>query len=284
MSEDKLTRPFSQRMLPVFIEEELNLDVPRDRDVLIEAVRGKLRDLTGTAEAPSEELVRHLLKQRRVMIVVDGLSELSQATRDKIQPSKADFDANVLLITSRIDEQLDTPFTTKIRPMRVQGNRLSSFMDAYLLQRGKRALFDDKEFFDGCSKLSAIVGDRETTILLAKLFADQMIASKEKTVELLPENIPDLMLEYLNDLNRKEQGLDDRTVHSVAKTIAWICVSKAYRPNPAKISEVFEALGGGEAANNYLNFLEQKLKLIQVVGVGRDLVKFALDQIGKASC
>src|SRR5262245_57253940 len=48
-----------------------------------------------------------------------------------------------------------------------------------------------------------MVGDRDITVLLAKLFAEQMIASKEHCLDdNLPQNIPDLMLSYLNELNR----------------------------------------------------------------------------------
>jgi hypothetical protein len=83
-------------------------------------------------------------------------------------------------VTSRIEESLDGVTKTTIHPTRVQGNRLSSFTEAYLGQRGKRALFDDAEFFDDCRKFSAMVGDRNITVLLAKLYAEHMIASKEK--------------------------------------------------------------------------------------------------------
>lgn len=37
----------------------------------------------------------------------------------------------------------------------------------------------------------------------------------------LPDNIPDLMLEYLNQLNRKGTEFDDRVMDSIAD-LAWI--------------------------------------------------------------
>jgi hypothetical protein len=158
--------------------------------------------------------------------------------------------------------------------MRIQGNRLSSFMEAYLGQRGKRGLIDDAEFFDGCRKLSVMVGDRDTTVLLAKLFAEQMISSKANAEQKLPENIPDLMLQYLNELNRKEGLLTDRAVHSAAKSIAWQCLKDTFRPAPAKIEAVLAILGG-DSAQERINYLERNLRLVEVVGVGRDKVKFA---------
>jgi hypothetical protein len=42
------------------------------------------------------------------------------------------------------------------------------------------------------------VGDRNTTVLLAKLYAEHMISLKKaQRVENLPENVPELMLSYL---------------------------------------------------------------------------------------
>jgi len=42
--------------------------------------------LTGQAEAPDQGLIDHLLKRKRNLLIVDGLSELNEATRNKIRP------------------------------------------------------------------------------------------------------------------------------------------------------------------------------------------------------
>jgi hypothetical protein len=281
MSEGAATRLCAHRMLPVIIEQDLDLEVGQGRTTLTEVIRGELKKLTGDAEAPNQEMVRHLLKRKRVLLIVDGLSELNQATRNKLRPLDPEFTANALIMTSRLEEALDGVKKTTIHPMRIQGNRLSSFLEAYLGHRGKRSLFDDAEFFDGCRKLSVMVGDQDTTVLLAKLFAEQMISSKENPDQKdLPENIPDLMLQYLNELNRKEGSLPDRVVHSAAKSIAWECLKETFRPAPAKIEAVLAALGG-DSAQDRINYLELNLRLVQVIGAGRDRVKFALDPLAE---
>jgi HEAT repeat protein len=281
MSDEVALRPLVQRMLPVMIEQDLNLEVGRDRVVLTEVIRGQLRNLTGEGEAPHLELVRQLLRRKRVLLIVDGLSELNEATRNKVRPLDPEFPARALIVTSRLEESLDGVTKTVLHPLRIQGNRLSSFMEAYLTRCGKRALFNDAEFFDGCKHLSAMVGERDITVLLAKLYAEQMIAAKEGLgLENLPQNIPELMLEYLNQLNRKEAGLDDRTVHYVAKTIAWECLRHTYRPTPAEIDAVIETLGKGTAEEG-MRYLEQKLRVLQVLGAGRERVKFTLDPLAE---
>jgi HEAT repeat protein len=280
MSDDAAIRPSAHRMLPVMIEQDLDLEVGQGKAVLMEVIRGRLKNLTGETEVPSQELVRHLLKQKRVLLIFDGLSELSEATRKKVRPIDPEFVANALVVTSRIEESLDGVEKTTIHPMRIQGNRLSSFMEAYLGRRSKRSLFTDAEFFDGCIKLSVMVGDRDITVLLAKLFAEQMIASKEGAVQNLPDSIPDLMLRYLNELNRRRAGLEDRMVHSAAKIIAWECLKETFLPTSARLEAVLVALGG-DTAQGRIDFLEKNLLLLQVIGAGRDRVKFVLDPLAE---
>lgn len=279
MSDDNQLRPCLKPMLPVLIEHDLNIDVEKDTALLREVVRGQLKSLTGEDHSP--ELIRHLLERRRILVIVDGLSELTQMSRRKVMPFDPEFDANAFVVTSRHEEGLDGVRKTVLHPLRIHGNRLSSFMEAYLVQLGKRSLFEDHEFFEGCGKLSAMVGDRDVTVLLAKLYADQMIAAKESTGERLPENIPDLMIEYLNRLNRGEPEWGDRAVHEAAKTTAWMCLQQTYRPIPSKIDTVLDALGGGSVAEQKIKYLEQKLRLVQVIGVGRDRVKFTIDPLAE---
>ena len=280
MSDDRATRPCAQRMLPILIEQDLSLEVGKDKVVLTEVMRGRLKELTGEIDAPSPDLVRHLLKRKRVLLIADGLSELNEATRSRLHPMDPEFSANALVVTSRLEESLDSITKTVLHPHRIKGNRLSSFMEAYLNLCGKRALFDDPEFFEGCKRLSTMVGERDTTVLLAKLYAEQMIAVKEGHArEHLPESVPDLMLEYLNRINRRASGMDDRSVHTAAKIIAWECLRHTFRPVPAKLDVVLSALG--EDAEAYLERLGQKLRLVETIGVARDRIRFTLDPLAE---
>jgi hypothetical protein len=154
-------------------------------------------------------------------------------------------------------------------------------MESYLQTRGRRGLFDGMEFFRGCERLSAMVAHRDITVLLAKLYAEQMISSKERGQPMLLDSIPDLMLEYLNELNRKQSQRNDRAVHSDAKIVAWECLRQTLRPAAADIDSVLTALGGNADAEERFQYLEQKLRLVQTEGAGRDRVKFALDPLAE---
>jgi hypothetical protein len=269
----------------VLLEQE-NLEGKNGRDFLLEAVRTELRHLTDSDDVPSAELVQKLLETKRILVVIDGVSEMTEVRRSRIQPSDSNFLAHALVMTSRIELSPAGIDLTVIRPMRVQGNRLSTFMDAYLVQRNAKQDFSDEEYFDCLGKLSRIVGDREITVLLAKMYAEQMIAAKEGRVGTrLPENIPDLVLEYLNELNRRVQRnrLDDRVVHRDAKVIAWECLSQTYRPMTASIEKILQQMDTQPASppEERLKYLEDRLRLLQTVGAGRDRIRFSLDPLAE---
>ncbi len=289
MADDRTSRLCRHRMLPVLIEQELDFKLPADKNPFREAIRGQLQALIDAAEPISDEFLEKLLRQRRILVVVDRLSELSEATREQIRPGHPDFPANALIVTSRVEETLDEVPKTTIKPLRIEGNRLSSFLEAYLTQRNKRELFTDSEYFDACSQLSKLVGQRNITVLLAKLYAEQMIAKEEGVSEdNLPDNIPDLMLSYLNELNRDaaDGEPDNSTIHKDAQIIAWECLKQSYHPAPAKrdvILAEMEARSGAttEAVKARLKHLEKRLRIVQAVGPAQDHICFALDPLAE---
>ena len=289
MAEDRTKRLCRHRMIPVLIEQELDFRVPEGKDPFREAIRGQLQALVDSAEPLSDDFIEKLLRQRRVLVVVDRLSELSDATRQEIRPGHPDFPANALIVTSRVEENLDNVPKTLVRPMRIEGNRLSSFLEAYLNQSNKRELFTDSEYFDACSQLSKMVGQRNITVLLAKLYAEQLIANKTGiTDSYLPDNIPDLMLSYLNELNRDHNpgDPDNPTVHQDAKVLAWECLKHTFRPAPARrdgvLAEMELACGiDREAAKDRFRHLESRLRILQTVGPAQDQISFSLDPLAE---
>ncbi|MGG6266365.1 HEAT repeat domain-containing protein [Leptolyngbya sp. AN03gr2] len=288
MSDNKMERLSRHRMLPVLIEQELDFKLPEEKSPFREAIRGQLQALIDAAEPLSDEFLEKLLRQRRILVIVDRLSELSEETRQEIRPGHPDFPANALIVTSRVEEVLDEVPKTTVKPLRIEGNRLSSFLEAYLNQRNKRELFNDPEYFDACGQLSRMVGQRNITVLLAKLYAEQMIAKKEGSEGILPDNIPDLMLSYLNELNRDaaEDEPDNIAVHEDAKIIAWECLKHYYRPAPAKREAILDALqtqteADEETVKIRLKHLEKRLRIVQAIGPAQDQICFALDPLAE---
>jgi hypothetical protein len=283
MSNEPEQRLCKHQMLPILVEQELDFKVAEGKQPFTELIRGLLGNLLDAREQISEELLEQLLRQQRLLVIVDRFSEMIEVTRQAIRPELPEFCVNALVVTSRIEETLGNINRTTLKPMRIEGNRLSSFMEAYLTKLGKRDLFNDREFFEDCSRLSAIASQGNITVLLAKLYADQMISAKQgKTREDLPDNIPDLMIYYLNQLNSNvtDNKLDNRTVHRDAKILAWECLQQTYRPATARRDNVIVALGENDAEKR-LNYLEKRLCIIQNVSPDETQIRFSLDPLAE---
>ncbi|MDO8502762.1 MAG: HEAT repeat domain-containing protein [Gemmatimonadaceae bacterium] len=270
-------------MLPLLLEYDLGGE-HASLGTLVDSLGGQLRTSLGLERPLRADLLLRLLQQGLILVIIDHLSEMSDETRKAIRFDSADFPINALIVTSRIEEELQGTPRSVVTPLRIQGNRLSSFMEAYLTQRGWRNAFDDAEYFEACRRLSEMVGQRDITVLLAKLYADQLIAEKEApSAEGLPRNIPELMLSYLNEVNRSAgpDDPDDRTVHRTAKIVAWACLRDTLRPVPASHDAVVRDLGGDLIATPLIRYFEEKLRLLQTVGPARDRLRFSLDPVAE---
>lgn len=285
MSDEKKER-LSQKhlMLPVLIEQDLEFQTKDSESIFLKIIKDRLRTLIDEVDPPSPNLLHHLLKKRRVLVIVDGMSEMNEVSRRSIIAGITDIPVNALIVTSRTDESLNNLPKSVVKPMRIRGNKLSTFMEAYLSFREKRDLFEDEEFFDACRRLSIIVGDRDITVLLAKYYAEQLIAAKEGTIDyILPENIPDLMLQYISGISSKSLSdvHDLRSVLNASKVIAWECLKNTFRPMPARSEDVVAGLGGEERGSLLLKYFEETLRIIQTVGVEHDRIRFTVDPVSE---
>jgi HEAT repeat protein len=287
LAADRSERLCEHLMLPVLIEHELDVPAGDKQPAfrpLTEAVRGQLQTLTGAAAPLSEELLDRLLRRRRILVIVDHFSEAGAAARAAVRPGQPDFPAHALVVTSRGEEALDGVPTSVVQPLRIEGNRLSSFMEAYLVRRGQRQLFDDAEYFEGCRRLSLLAGSGEITSLLAKLYAEQMIARKQHWPQgALPTNLPDLILGYVNELNRTvapDQRRGDFEVQRDAQALAWECLRHTLRPGAAGREAALKALGGADARTR-LDYLEVQLRIIRAAEPAQDRVAFTLDPLAE---
>lgn len=273
-------------ILPVLMDQDL---IPESavggKDSLLEFIRGQVTNLIDEPEPPSAELLRQLLLKKRILVVIDGLSEMSEYTTAKIQPGNPEFIINALIITSRTMEidALRTVRKTAIRPLRIKGNQLSSFMDSYLIRRNKRELFGDEEFFDCCRRLSSIVGNRDITALIAKLFAEYMIGIKgQRASDGIPEHIPGLMLSYLNELNRRATHLRSyESIHRCARVLAWESLKRTHVPRTVKLSDLAEIVERNAITEDQIVFLEKDLGIIESTGLAKEQLRFTLDPLAE---
>ncbi|MBD1939545.1 HEAT repeat domain-containing protein [Microcoleus sp. FACHB-68] len=291
MESDQTKRLCKHRQLPILIEEELSTQIPQGKHPFLEAIRGKLKTLTHHPQAIDETLVKKLLEQRRLLVIVDHFSEMTEATQKQIDPDSSEFPINALVVTSRLKSSLGKDSKTTIQPQKIQGAKLADFMEKYLDKLGKPSLLKGPDFHKLCADFARLLEEaerqqRSTTVLLARLYADLVIARKEgKKDENLPETIPDLMLEYVNEINRDvaTNRLDERTVHADAKAIAWECLKPTYKPATAKFKDAIAALSAlnPQDVEIRLKYLEETLRLIQTVGAAKEDIRFTLDPVAE---
>ena len=291
MEPDNSKRLCKHPMIPILIEEELDSKVAEGKHPFFEAIRGQLKSISNHPTPIAEELLQHLLQQRRILVITDHFSEMAETTQKEINPNSPDFPVNALIVTSRLDSTMPNVPKTTIHPLRIEGSELSAFMEKYLEKLGKLHLFNGSQFHYVCGDLAKLLEEiriqgRSTTVLFAKLYADVLIAKMEGVKdENLPQNIPDLMLEYLKQLNRDvaEHKLTNRTVYEDAQLLAWECLKLTYRPASTKIKDAINALSvlNSQNAEQRLNYLEEKLHLLQTNLPSQENVRFVLDPVAE---
>ncbi len=264
----------SHLMLPVLLDDDIkkqNSGSTRALSPLVDAVRNRLSDLVRADDTIPDGLLLELLKCRRVLVIIDHFSEMNEQTIEAITPDYSAFPINALIITSRHENVGGSMSKTIIRPQRIQGDKISSFIHAYLTQRNERNSFDDAEFFGACQQLSTMVGARDVNVLLAKLYAEQMAqANKGKGKDELPDNIPTLVLQYLNHVNAigDKQKFDPPTIQRAGQIIAWQCLHRTFRPMSAHCDEIKAALAQNlpqHKPEELLGYFENQLRLIKKV-------------------
>lgn len=265
-------------MIPVLLEHDFDV---HGEDALKKEIKAQLTESIGMGI--SNALLQALLESKRLLLLLDGMSERNDETRAATRLGVTQIPTNAVILTSRRDEIIGELNRTVIKPTKIKGNELSDFVGTYLTGMGKRDRFKDEEFFEACRLLSTIVIDRDITVLLAKLFVDLMIAKQEKMIEEeMPQNIPQLMLQSIKVLHTKtpSDSLPLRDVIKASKIIAWACLKKDYRPLSADYEEVRKSLANLQNGEKSLNYLKDKLMLIESASFD-EKIRFQIDPLAE---
>lgn len=292
MSDNQNERLCKHSMLPVIIEGELNSHNVQQEDAFIAAILGQLkRLLCNNKDRLDKDLLEKLLSRQRVLVIVDRFSEMSEETRQNIRLDKDPFIVNALIITSRKSptEELSNIPKTTIETCRLEYDTLSQFMADYLREKGRFDWFNNDEFQTACQKLTRMVGKgKNITPMLATLYIDQLIEAKARSQQVfkpqLPDNVPYLMMNYLEQLNDKVLEAEKQNFHvlqKVAKALAWEYLKTDYHPKPLPREVTMNTISNeAQGTSVTLNYLVDYLNLVQPVGMG-DRFKFALDPIAE---
>jgi len=263
-------------MIPVLLQPDSFDGEPN----VLKSINVRLSGLIDATELLSEKLVKSLLKKKHILVVIDGFSELSAESRAAITNSISEIPINALIVTSRKYENLNEQPRSVIHLKQMQDANTLEFIAEYVKLNNKNSLFQDQsEYINAQKKLSKITAERGVTVLLARIYADQMISIKEAHSGILPDNIPDLIESNISSLHRRHEFRTE-TVLSKLEIIAWECLQETLNPKHVKRVDVLSALGGGKTALHLLSYLENELKLIKTDELPSK-ISFTLDPVAE---
>lgn len=180
--------------LPVLIETALG-----SKETVADRVRSWLSNqlAIATEQELAPELVEALLAAKRLIPIVDHLSELTAAAREQFL---AALPPGLVVVTSRSDDDgfKERPLS-RIEPQRIAVERLQDFFLDYLSRKGQGEALSYDDLMPAQAQLKRIVGDKPITVLLAQMFIDDVIANREEG--LLAGSVPELILSYVRRLD-----------------------------------------------------------------------------------
>lgn len=266
--------PGHRAMIPVYIDHAFAGD-------LEEAVRRRLQEMIGSESTISRDLLVRLLRARRILVVLDGLSELPSEVRDRIRPQRPGFAIEALLVTSRQREELGGVPRLRIEPLALARHEVYRFMAAYLAGRSVRQRLTDDRFLEEGERLRVILGNGMLPVLFPRIFCDGLIVRLEHgSAGEAPDSLADLVLNYVSQLDASARWGVSAAAPFVpfALDLAWLCLEEDFRPRPAGLEHVLR-LHPAEALATLARL--EAMGLIQVELGLPERVRFRLDPVAE---
>lgn len=281
ISSDPENRVSAHPMLPILIDDDLE---EQEGVPFLAAINRRLQHLVDSPAQIPGDLLLALLRSRRVLVIVDRFSELNMATRRMVQPDSLAFPVNALIVTSRLKENLGIELAL-LRPLSIYPDKLSVFLIDYLKCMGKADPITDDILSEARRNLAFLVQDTPITVLLAKLYAEQLVYLIEVAagdLQKLPRSIPELMLKYVSLLNESigEDKVPTHKVHADLKLICSASMQHGFYPAAAPIDRLLQVLGGPDAESR-LAYIQDRLCLTVAVDPPGYALRLRLDPLAE---
>ena len=237
---DKDFRVAKHQVIPIFVDEETS--------DLIQTIRGKLFHWLAD-DCPDLAIIRALLRQKRLLVIIDRVSERSKATLDHVKSLHRSVHLNALLLTSREVIEIPDRYPLILVPKPFSPGTLVDFIEALLPGFCKdagaavraTALADrlQLEFVGGHSdhpKQRAEDRQEAITPLLVALYVQRACRtwSAMNTNEVQPIALPEVFFDYLCSLNPHgldtANELDDSDMLRAAQVLALVSLGKDFIP------------------------------------------------------
>jgi HEAT repeat protein len=269
------------RSVPVLLEPGNLIPVETGTACLSDVIRSQLQVAARLPEPLEPRLFEMLIKTRRIVVIMDGVSEMKVFTKCHGPRLEESFPACALIVTARSTDPFGEGGYVDILPQRIDSDHLIPFMNTYLAHLNVR--IDDSGLYEACRRLSIMVGkERGITPLLAQMFARTFVQIPDvRSSSPPPTCVPELMFTYVEVLNRagEEDRWGDIDVLRASKRLAWECIRDTYRPGRGNKEEVVYGKILDPVSMELFTYLEHRLRLVDTIAGAS--FRFVLDPLAE---
>ncbi|MFZ3326179.1 MAG: YCF48-related protein, partial [Methylocella sp.] len=271
-------------MLPLLVEADV-IDEAAKPNGLYPYLAGLLRSALNEKRPISVSLTKALLRSGRVLVIVDGLSERSAATRQAFDPQRQDFEINRLIVTSR--ERGLPGMSANIETETIPTGALFDLIKRYLQEierNGEGKSPSEDRILDACGDLKRLLGDAQCTPLLAAMWAKEIGAPPQEGIS-RPRGVASLMDSYVRRILLPATDGNESLVDRLTKDATRIAereLGERYQPGYITRSAALEVLrvcDPSDAAGRFR--LLEKSRLLESPSQDSDAVRIAPDPVAE---
>lgn len=266
--EGQVARPQRRLKLVVFIDNAQELSAVVGKASVTTIVLQKLSRAVGFDV--SESLFEDLVKSGRLVVIVDGLSEMSDYSAAFFEDGLTQLAPSLAVLTSRTTAASGATRKVTLVPCLIEGAALAVFLESYIGVLGRGARVSPVQLYRWCEDLLRLSGQRPLPALFVTLYGQYVLdthgVGEERGAVEVPKDLPDLILHYVRRLNARITV--ERIAHVVLeqdlKVIARLSVTGGSMQvsNGAPLHEVLQALGGDDPGRR-IEYLMMRLKLVE---------------------
>lgn len=218
--------------LPIIIDQEIN--------DIIKFIQNHLTLCLG--EVIDKKFILALLLKQRLLLIVDALSERSNEMQDYFKIIHASIPLNALIITSRKRQPLKVQNLIELYPQSLGSDKLLFYLTSLINTRDVplfKSLNNQIKLAEKISLLFTFKNQEVPIIpillrlLLEKVFDTRSETNIDQVLERVPNSIPDVYFDYLNNVNPKTDitnPVPNSTMRSSAELIAKLSLDDDFVP------------------------------------------------------
>lgn len=242
-------------------------------------------------------LVKYMLKKKRLVIIMDALSERKTDTQEHFKKIHNLVAANALVITSRREINIQDKDNIKLSPNSLDAASLVHFVNECLKQHKHHPVQDEQDRLAFAAKIADLVESNRHYALvlpvLVRLIIDNALSkagcyeSVAALIEDTPAHIPQVYFDYLIRMNptysTASNFLHDYQVIEVAGLMAISALNERFEPGDFKEATIYGLLSKDPQYNGIdvvQRFLDNDI-ITRRRSLGNFYLRFNLDPLAE---